>query len=53
MFSLLGKAAMCIVPLISATATGYVYYHGGMADAPSRDHHTLGRMEAFMELQGR
>ena len=30
MFSLLGKAAMCIVALISATATGYVYYHGGM-----------------------
>jgi hypothetical protein len=24
---------MCIVALITATATGYVYYHGGMADA--------------------
>ncbi|MDR6306374.1 hypothetical protein GGQ85_004105 [Nitrobacter vulgaris] len=32
MFSLLSKAVMCIVALITATATGYVYYHGGMAD---------------------
>ena len=31
MFSLLSKAAICIVALITATATGYVYYHGGFA----------------------
>jgi hypothetical protein len=33
MFALLGKAAICIVAIMTAAATGYVYYHGGVADA--------------------
>lgn len=33
MFALLTKAAICGVAIMTAAATGYVYYHGGMADA--------------------
>jgi hypothetical protein len=33
MLALFTKVSACILAIMTAGATGYVYYHGGMADA--------------------